>query len=129
MNYDLILNDAITYIKMQKSESYKRRLNEAYMILKQKGINGYEEFEKSNTGIGAFTYTEITIFDRIKNEDYYRALSSFYLEVGTAIETKENLGDMLASYGTVGETPYREGLIRKGYIVEGLTEEEKNKFY
>ena len=68
MNLKQILSDAVTYIKIQENKNYKDRLMEAYNLLSQNGIKTYEEFEKSNIGIGAFKYSEITIFDRLNNE-------------------------------------------------------------
>ena len=128
-NYDLILKDAITYVKLSKNANYKERLLEAYQLLKENNIDTKEKFETSNLGIGAFTYSEITIFDRLNDEEYSRALAACYMELRSTENMSHDYGDMLASYGTVGKTPYRDLLIMKGHITTGLTEEEKNKYY
>lgn len=125
----LILRDAITYLKITKNNNYKERLLEAYYLLKENNIKSYEQFENSNIGIGAFTYTEITLFDRIKNENYMSLLSAFNIEINGLENLPKDYGDVLASYGTVGNTPYRDKYIKEGFITTGLTGEEKNRFY
>ena len=126
---DLILCDAVTYAKIRENENYKERLLEAYYTLKGNGVNSLEKFESSNIGIGAFTYTEITIFDRLNDEEYARALSAFKIKLDELKNMPKDLGDRLASFGTVGKTPYRDAYIQRGFVTEGLTDEEKNKFY
>ena len=127
--FDSTLKDAIIYTKISKNENYKERLLEAYYILKQNNINSKDKFENSDIGIGAFTYQEITIFDRLRNEDYSRALAAFYIELKEIDNLSKDYGDELASWGKIGKTPYRDELIKKGYITTGLTEEEINKHY
>lgn len=107
-NIDLILKDAITYAKMNKDDNYKERLLEAYYVLRKKHIKNLEEFQNTDTGIGAFNYEEITIFDRLVNEDYSRALASFYIELKGLENMPKNFGDLLASYGTIGKIQKRK---------------------
>ena len=52
---DLILADAVTYIKIKENENYKESLLEAYYVLKKNNIDSLEKFESSDIGIGAFT--------------------------------------------------------------------------
>lgn len=111
-NIDLILSDAVTYIKIRKNENYKERLLDCYYTLKKSNINAQEEFEKSNLDLGAFTYEEITIFDRLKDENYSRALASYYIEIGSTYDLPKDYGDRLASWGKVKSTPHKEKYIK-----------------
>lgn len=129
MDIKVLLEDIKTYIKITNNKNYKERLLEVYDLLKENNIKNYKEFEKSKLGIGAFTYTEITIFDRLKEEEYSSLLSSYVLELSSLSNLPKDLGDRLASWGTIGNTPYRDTYIKEGFITTGLTEEEKNKFY
>lgn len=129
MEINQVLQDVKIYMMISSNENYKERLLEAYYVLKENNVNDLETFTKSNLGIGAFSYSEITIFDRIKDTKYLTMLSSFRLELLGILNLSKDYGDKLASYGTIGKTPYREKYIKSGWITEGLTEEEKNKFY
>ena len=126
---DLILTDAVTYAKISENENYKERLLEAYYILRENNIDSLEKFESSDIGIGAFTYNEITLFDRLRDEEYARALAAFKIKLNEVKDMPKDIGDRLASWGRIGKTPYRNGYIKNGFITTGLTEEEKNKFY
>ena len=119
---DDILNDALTYIKISNNDNYKERLLEAYYLVKEHGIHSRQEYDRSNLGIGAFKYSEITIFDRLLDEDYSRSLAQFYIKSKEIRNMPKDFGDKLASYGTVGKTPYRDELIEKGYVEVDLPE-------
>lgn len=125
----LVLEDIKTYYMIKNNENFKERLFEAYILVKENQIKSYEEFENCKLGIGAFTYSQITIFDRISNENYRVLLSQHLLSMAGLDNMAKDYGDRLASFGTIGKTPYREKYIKEGYITVGLTEEEKNKFY
>ena len=122
MNIDVkqVLEDAKTFMLIGINENYKERLYEAYLVLKKSNIKTYEEFETSSLGIGAFTYNQITIFDRIKDEKYYAALSSHVIEIKGLSNLPNDYGDRLASWGTIGDTPYRETLIKNGCIEDNF---------
>lgn len=122
---ELILRDAITYIKIIKNSNYKERLLEAYHLLKDNGIKSYDQFKNNKLGIGAFTYTEITIFDRLNDENYMSLLASFAIEIDGIENLPKDYGDVIASYGTVGRTPYRDEYIEKGFIVAELKDDNK----
>ena len=128
MNAKQLLQDAKNYIMICENDNYKDRLLEAYYLLKKNNINDSETFNNSNLGIGAFSYFDIMIFDRISDENYKAMLSAFRLEIMSIPNLSDDYGDKLASYGTIGKTPYREKYIKDGLITEGLTEEEKIKF-
>ena len=116
-----VLKDLKTYKLMQKNTNYKNRLFEAYRALKNNGIKNKKEYMNKEVGIGAFTYTELTIFDRLKkDEDYRDLLEAYSLELDSIEDYAEDYGDQLASWGTIGKTPYKEK-----YIEEGLIEEDK----
>ncbi len=122
-----VLKDIVTFIKIQQNENYKERLIEAYYELQNYNINSAKELENSNTGIGAFTYAELTIFDRLADEEYYRIISSFIIELNSALNIPEDYGDILASYGTIGDTPYREEYIKKGFIKTNKSKKKNKK--
>lgn len=129
MDTKVLLEDIKTYIKITNNQNYKERLLEAYNLLNENSIENFEEFNDSKLGIGAFTYNEITIFDRLKDEKYNSILSSYVLELSSLSNLPKDLGDRLASWGTIGNTPYRDTYIKEGFLTTGLTEEEKNKYY
>lgn len=114
----LILKDAKTYKLLNINKNYCERLYEAYLTLKENNISNLEEFDNSNIGIGAFRYDEITIFDRLKDENYASALEAHKQDIKGMEELPKDYGDRLASWGTVGKTPYREDLIKRGYIIK-----------
>ena len=77
MTVKQVISDIRTYSIMSKNENYKARLFEAYEYLKRENVSSLEEFKKrEDLLVGAFTYDEITIFDRIKNPDYLKEISS-----------------------------------------------------
>ena len=129
----MIEKDKITYFGLKNNENYASRLKQAYGYIKSEGINSYEEFkEREGLEIGAFTYDEITIFDRIADPKYLESLEVPVDEndpTVIAFKTNPNYGDELANWGTLGETPGRQELIDKGYISYGMTEEESKKHF
>ena len=134
MDYKVVIKDIRTYAIMSQNQNYYDRLLEAYNAIKEAGINTLEQFmSKENTvPLGAFTYYEITIFDRIKDEDYKRSISDAWHEINNHTEeyiNDENIGDRLASWGRLGNTPYRDEMIADGLITVGLTEEESAKHF
>lgn len=132
-NVDTIISDIRTFNILKNNDNYRERLHEAYTYLKSEGINSLEDFlSRKGLLIGAFTYDEITIFDRIKDESYYHSLETSLGTINNQMNEYVNdphIGDRLASFGKLGKTPYREELIRNGYVVDGLTKEEANKHY
>jgi hypothetical protein len=134
MDYKTVIKDIRTYHIMMSNQNYYDRLLEAYNDIKNAGIKNLAEFTSkyNRVPVGAFTYYEITIFDRIKDEEYKRAIESAWFAIQNhSREYVEDpvIGDRLASWGRLGNTPFREELISKGYILEGLTEEEANKHF
>lgn len=129
---ETLLIDIRTYEIMTHNENYYNRLKEAYLYLKSEGILNYEDFSnRKGLKIGAFTYFEMTIFDRLKNEEYKKIVSSAWSKITNHTQEyikDSTIGDQLASWGTLGKTPYREEMIQNGTIIYGLTEEEKNKY-
>ena len=122
----VILEDMKTYFLISTNENYKTRLKEAYDYVKNLG-----DIEKAGKMIGAFTEGELTIFDRIQDESYKKFLQD-------ALSTKERYqeaasnkqyGDQLASWGKLGETPFRKQMINNGDIVEGLKPEEQQRHF
>jgi len=68
---------------------------------------------------GAFSYYEISIFDRIADSEYVKKLSHTWASLHNQTEEYINdpqIGDKLASWGTLGETPFRQEYIDKGLI-------------
>lgn len=119
---------------MYQNQNYYDRLLEAYNAIKEAGINTLEQFmTKENIfPLEAFTYYEITIFDRIKDEEYKRSINDAWFEINN--HTQEYINDKyidnrLASWGKLGNTPYRDEMILKGLITVGLTEEESAKYF
>ena len=124
-----VVSDIRTAYILSKNNNYKERLYEAYEYLKQENVESLEDFEsRKGLKIGAFTYYEVTIFDRLKDEEYKKIITNAFHNVNN-IECVNNpsYGDDLASWGTLGYTPKRDYLIKEGYITHGLTEEEMNK--
>lgn len=114
------------------NENYNNRLHEAYLKLKSNNVNSYELFLEKNFGIGAFTYYELTFFDKINNPEYKSTVMNCMFDIfegKKAAEAKVDYGDRLASWGTIGNTPYRQAMIDRGDIVEGLTPEETTRHY
>ena len=130
---DRFIQDVKTYNVMIRNDNYRARLLEAYNYLKNEGVRSLEDFNnRDGLLVGAFTYDEITIFDRIGDPEYSKKLIGAYdtITVGVASYVNNpNIGDELASWGKLGETPKREEYIEKGYIIEGLTEEEAARHF
>ena len=128
-----VINDIRTIYILYNNENYRNRLQEAYDYIKSERIESIDDFTKrEGLKIGAFTYDEITIFDRLKNKEYEQVMRTAFSTVNNL--TKENAidstyGDKLASWGTLGYTPYRQKLIDEGLIISGLTPEETSKKY
>ncbi len=124
-----VVRDVETYSVMSQNENYSERLKEAYDYIKSVGIKDVEDF-KTREGllVGAFSWDEITIFDRLQNPEYMEAIRHGSISMTSkSFQDKINnptLGDDLASWGKLGNTPKRDELIQKGFIVEGLTPEE-----
>ena len=133
MTVKQVISDIRTYSIMSKNENYKARLFEAYEYLKRENVSSLEEFKKrEDLLVGAFTYDEITIFDRIKNPDYLKEISSAIFNINNHREeyiNNPNIGDELASFGKLGYTPKRDKLINEGFIVEGLSSEEAARHF
>lgn len=129
----LVIKDIRTYSILSRNENYKERLREAYDYTKSIGVTSVEEFTtRQDIKVGAFEYDEITIFDRIVDPEYTKLLASALFNINNSREAyidNPRIGDELASWGTLGYTPYREQLILSGCITVGLTEEEKNRHY
>ena len=118
---ELFLKDLRTYQIMMSNQNYYDRLLEAYQEMKSCGISTLEEFTSPNNHMrcGAFTYYEISIFDRISTQEYAMKLSMAWEELHNHTQEYINdpqIGDKLASWGTLGETPFREEYINKGLI-------------
>lgn len=111
MDINTFLRDMRTYRILRSNNNYRERLLEAYNELKRRGINSLEEFALSqDLIIGAFGYDEITIFDRIARSEYIELLTGAWDDLHNLTEEYINdphIGDKLASWGTLGETPYR----------------------
>ncbi|MBR5662520.1 MAG: hypothetical protein IKX00_02570 [Bacilli bacterium] len=125
-----LIKDIRTFYIMTRNDNYKDRLLEAYKYLKEVGVTSLEDFKtRKGLKIGAFEYDEITIFDRIQDEEYKNIISNGYYEISSIedIVNDKTYGDQLASWGTLGYTPYREKMINDGVIIEGLTPEEKQR--
>ena len=128
-----IISDIRTYTIMTQNENYYERLLEAYQYIQKMGLDNLEKFKTAKDNqVGAFTFDEITIFERLKNNQYKEIIASALFDINNSLEESINnshLGDDLASWGTLGYTPKREELIQKGNIIEGLTKEETSKHY
>lgn len=133
MTVKQVISDIRTYSILSRNENYKTRLYEAYEYLKKENVNSLEEFRKrDDLLIGAFTYDEITIFDRIKDQNYLKEISSAIFNINNNREeyiNNPNIGDDLASFGRLGYTPKRDKLINEGFIVEGLSSEETARHF
>lgn len=130
LNY--IARDFTTYTILTKNQNYKDRLLEAYNYIKAEGVTSVEDFTtRKGLKVGAFEYDEITIFDRLSDKEYEKLLNDTLsqFEIRKDYLTTPDIGDQLASWGTLGNTPYRESFIRKGLIVEGLTPEEQQRHF
>ena len=128
----VILEDMKTYFLMNNNENYKARLREAYDYIKAQGIVSAEQFgETEGLKIGAFTYGEMTIFDRLQDKAYESFLYDAIRIKDRYTEYAKNstYGDQLASWGTLGSTPYREQMISSVPMVEGLTPDEQRRHW
>lgn len=131
---ETIVSDLETYTVMVQNENYSERLKEAYDYIKSVGVKDLEDFRtREGLLVGAFTYDEITIFDRLQDENYRSVIARASSKLtGQSLQDKinnPNLGDNLASWGKLGYTPNREKLISEGMIVEGLTPEEQARHF
>ena len=126
----IVISDIKTYYIMSNNQNYFDRLFEAYKYIKKEKLNTYQKFITSDNNIvGLFSYEEITIFDRLKNSRYSELIKCSWSELHRDIEESignPSLGDDLASYGRLGYIPKRREYIEKGFIVNSLTDEEKN---
>lgn len=125
MNLKDFVKDIETQIKVNNNSNYKERLLESYQVIKY-DLKDKETFEKSNVKIGAYTYQELTFFERMNNEKYAQLITSSAWDMISAYKTSistPDLGDKLSSFGNIGKTPYREEYIKNGYIIE----EDNNK--
>ena len=65
---------------MDKNDNYKNRLEEAYNYLKEVGVTSLEDFlNRKGLKDAAFTYDEITIFDRINDKKFVYGKNRFNL--------------------------------------------------
>ena len=126
---EIVISDIKTYQIMSNNQNYTDRLFEAYKYIKKEKLNTYQKFITSDNNIvGLFSYYEITIFDRLKNPEYYKLIKNSWRVLHHDIEQNiknPNLGDELASYGRLGYTPKRKEYIEQGFAVNCLTDEEK----
>jgi len=133
MDYKTFISDIRTYRIMSGNENYAERLKEAYLELKRLNVNDFEDFStREDLKVGAFTYQEITVFDRIGSKEYQEVLNDAWFDIHNQTEeyrNNPNIGDQLASWGTLGKTPYREQLIEDGHIIIGLTQEESDQHF
>lgn len=132
MKYDpkIVISDIKTYQIMSNNKNYADRLFEAYQYVKSKKLNTLQKFmEYPDNLVGLFSYQEITIFDRLKDEEYSQIIKESWQTIHRDIDDyikEPNIGDTLASYGRLGYTPKRVELISKGYIFTNLTDEEQS---
>ncbi len=124
-----IVNDIRTYQIMEQNQNYRDRLYEAYLHIKDMGVETLDDFRtRKGLLLGAFNYYEVTIFDRITDKDYLEVISNAMFTINNCLKDyieNPTIGDSLASWGKLGYTPKRDELISRGDIVYGLTEEEK----
>ena len=108
-----VLSDVKTAYLLWENENYKNRLREAYNYLKAEGINSLEDFNnREGLKVGAFTYEEMTIFDRIDNDREYLMMLLSTFHICSELQTQKNAknptyGDELASWGTLNNTQSR----------------------
>ena len=101
----LALQDIRTYRIMTQNENYKERLLEAYKYVKDMGIDSFYTYASTRHDVGAFSYAEITIFDRLNDPEYYSVIANGYNMMDMGIEewiNNPHIGDDLASYGKLG---------------------------
>ena len=105
MRYDprIVISDIKTYYIMSNNQNYMDRLFEAYEYIKKERINTYQKFITSESFIvGLFDYYEITIFDRIKNEEYKQLIKDSWEIIHKDTDRyidNPNIGDELLGYG------------------------------
>ena len=106
-------NQLIKDIRLAKivneNENYNARLYEAYLRVKELNITSKEEFlaRKKESGIGTFYFEEIMYYDRIQDYDYKKLVTTGWdtiHDLTEAIIKAPDIGDRLASYGTLGKT-------------------------
>ncbi|MBQ6497207.1 MAG: hypothetical protein IJI58_00635 [Bacilli bacterium] len=128
-----VVNDIRTYQIMEQNKNYYDRLYEAYLHIKEMGVESLEDFlTRKGLSIGAFNYYEVTIFDRITDKEYLEVLKHAMFTINACLDDyikNPTIGDDLASWGKLGYTPKRDELIRSGDLVYGLTEEEKKRHH
>ena len=133
LKYSKLVADLWTYYGIQRNQNYSDELRDAYDEVKENGITSLEEFLKAkHLKIGRFGYDEITIFDRLEEDEYLKLLSDAISDFSNRVKaynTKPDYGDELASWGTLGNTPKRAELIKQGYITNGLTDEEQKRHF
>jgi len=105
MKYDpqIVISDIKTYHIMSNNQNYMDRLFEAYEYIKKEKINTYQKFITSdNFIVGLFDYYEITIFDRLKNEEYKKLINDSWQIIHKNTDEyikNPTVGYELASYG------------------------------
>ena len=74
-----------------------------YQYIKKEKMNTKEKFATAEENlVGLFTYEEITIFDRLKNEEYKNLIKDSWQNIHKDIDRyieNPTIGDELASYG------------------------------
>ena len=102
-NPQIVISDIKTYYIMSNNQNYMDRLFEAYEYIKNKKINTYQKFLLSGNFVaGLFDYYEITIFDRLKNEEYKQLIKKSWQFIHKDTDTyvkNPTIGDELAGYG------------------------------
>lgn len=77
---EIVVSDIRSFYIMDKNDNYKNRLKEAYNYLKEVGVTSLEDFlNRKGLKDGAFTYDEITIFDRINDKKFVYGKNRFNL--------------------------------------------------
>jgi hypothetical protein len=102
-----LISDVRTAYLVNNNENFRNRLFEAYQIVKSRGITTYEEFENADTGIGAFTFSEIMFFDRITDTQYKEMVDKAFFDINNStLEYAKNpqIGDQLAKWGSIGNS-------------------------
>ena len=114
-------------IMIRQNENYNLRLHEAYQIFIDNNIESYSMFLDNKLGIGAFTYYELTFFDKINNPEYEKIVTNGMLEIMEGknwAEKLEDLGDRLMNTNRVGYTSYRQATVDRSDLVQSLTNDE-----
>ena len=101
--------DIVTYFGVKYNEDYASKLKQAYNFLKSMAIGkDYQQFQIYKTEraklrmplhkeLGYFRYDEMTIYDRIEDQEYLLRLENI-VRRAYALISNHNLGSILASF-------------------------------